>query len=119
MPRTYNPDKWSIIKIKHSDEEIYYKVYGNWSGGYLDGDSWRLSSGLEKITDDGDFHLMHNYSGSIYRCHKKMEGMNGFGAGVFSGLTEQAKKVNVEFTVISLEDYLKETGEEKVSQLKS
>lgn len=89
-PRTYNPDKWTII----GDGENF-KVFGNWSGGYLDGDSWRLSSGLERIETDPEnenYYLMHNYSGSIYRCHKNMMGMNGYGSAIYAGWKEHDKE---------------------------
>ena len=42
------PDKWVIIKIG-SDSESSFKVFGSWAGGYLDGDRWRLNSGITKI----------------------------------------------------------------------
>lgn len=79
---TYHPNKWTII----GDGETF-KVFGNWSGGYLDGDSWRLSSGLKSIEqdpEDEDYLLMHNWSGSIYRCRKDAEGMTGYGGAIYS-----------------------------------
>ena len=81
MPDTYRPDRWVIVGTGET-----FKVFGNWSGGYLDGDSWMLSSGLERVEqdpEDEDYLLMHNRSGSIYRCHKQAEGMTGYGASIF------------------------------------
>jgi len=45
----YNPDSWVIIKITVPDQKTIYKVLGGWSGGYLDGDSWQLNSGIAKV----------------------------------------------------------------------
>ncbi|MDX1372415.1 MAG: hypothetical protein R3321_08085, partial [Nitrososphaeraceae archaeon] len=75
MSRIYNPDKWAIIQIE-SNEGTYYRILGGWSGGYLDGDSWRLSSAIELVEEDGEFYLMKNISGSTYKCHKKTNGFN-------------------------------------------
>ena len=91
----YNPDKWVMVK---SSQVV--KVLGGWSGGYLDGDSWRLSSGLLRIEDDPEdpnYYLMHNHSGSIYRCHKNAEGTNSVSGYILSKLIDMgAKKISVE-----------------------
>ena len=108
----YNPDKWSILKFK-GKEDTWYKVMGSWYGGYLDGDSWRLSSGLERIEESGEFYLMHNFSGSIYKCHKNMEGMNMTAAGVFETAKKEGAKNNVEVTAIDIDQFNKEKADEK------
>ena len=51
----YRPDNWVVIKFTQQvksgntgygrTEKVFYKVLGGWSGGYLDGDSWRMNSG--------------------------------------------------------------------------
>ena len=66
----YQPDNWVILKITINPKDIHYRVLGGWSGGYLDGDSWRLNSGITKVEDDGDYLLFHGYSGSVYKCYK-------------------------------------------------
>lgn len=50
----YSPDRWVIVKFKKEDK-TWYKVLGSWAGGYLDGDSWRMSSGLERIEEEGNY----------------------------------------------------------------
>ena len=64
------PDKWVIIKIG-SGSESNFKVFGSWAGGYLDGDRWRLNSGITKIEEDQDNYYFYGWSGSCYQCHKK------------------------------------------------
>lgn len=66
---TYTPDNWVIIKMS-KDDDIFYKVLAGWSGGYLDGDSWRLNSGITKIEEKKDSYLFYGYSGSVYECRK-------------------------------------------------
>jgi len=65
----YNPDNWVVVKIKGDDP--HYRVLGGWSGGYLDGDSWRMNSGITRVVDADDHWLhFHGSSGSVYRCNK-------------------------------------------------
>jgi len=104
----YNPDKWVIIKFKGKDS-TWYKVLGSWYGGYLDGDSWRLSSGLEKIEEDGEFYLMKNFSGSVYKCHKTSDGMHMTSSGVYQTIEQESKKVDIEVSLIGVEQF---NGEE-------
>ena len=82
------PDRWVIINVPQGA-----KVLGSWSGGYIDGDSWQLSSGLKSIEEDGDYYLMHNVSGSIYKCHKKMQGMNLIALSIFDKMKEMSDEV--------------------------
>jgi hypothetical protein len=89
----YNPDKWVIIKPKEKEE---FKVLGSWSGSYLYGSSWRLSSGIVGIEEDGDFYIIKNHSGSTYKCHKKGNGMNIVASSIFSSIEDKAEIVDIE-----------------------
>jgi len=64
----YNPDNWVIIMMKGNDP--HYRVLGGWSGGYLDGDSWRMNSGITEVNESNDYYYFKGLSGSEYRCHK-------------------------------------------------
>ena len=69
----YRPDNWVVIHIKSGAP--HYRVLAGWSGGYLDGDSWRMNSGITRVevTDEGfDFY---GSSGSCYSCHKSAYGL--------------------------------------------
>ena len=35
------PERWVILRLSDN----FYKVFGTWAGGYLDGDKWKLNSG--------------------------------------------------------------------------
>ena len=76
------PDKWVVVKLtaKSSTEPIY-KVFATWYGGYLDGDSWKMNSGIKSVVEDKDNYLFHGYSGSVYVCHK---GSNCYGTNSYS-----------------------------------
>jgi hypothetical protein len=85
----YTPDQWQIIKINGTHP--HYRIFGSWSGGYLDGDSWRLNSGIQSIEEDGDYYLFHGFSGSTYRCHKKTYGVRSpWNHGVMKDLCENS-----------------------------
>lgn len=103
----YSPDKWSILKMKDG----VYKVLAGWSGGYLDSDSWKVSSGLLSIEEDGDYYLMHNHSGSVYRCHKQSEGMTHLSASIYSKIQEECSKAGYEVKTVTVEEFNKATQE--------
>ena len=67
----YAPDGWVVVKVVTSDK-TFYRVFGSWRGGYLDGDYWRMNSGITGcyMEKDGDYYYFTGYSGSTYRCHK-------------------------------------------------
>jgi hypothetical protein len=69
----YAPDQWEIVEITGTDP--HYRIFGSWSGGYLDGDSWRLNSGVERCESVGDYYFFYGNTGSIYKCHKEAYGI--------------------------------------------
>ena len=69
----YTPDSWQLVKITGTDP--HYRVFASWSGGYLDGDSWKLNSGVTSVTEDDDYFYFQGYSGSTYQCHKASYGI--------------------------------------------
>jgi hypothetical protein len=83
----YTPNKWMIIKITGNDP--HYRVFGSWSGGYLDGDSWRMNSGITSFEEEDDHYLFIGHSGSTYACHKDMYGANVHGMGVVKQFEER------------------------------
>ena len=90
MKNIYCPDKWVVLRLKAGKlDSGIYKVLGGWSGGYLDGDSWRLNSGIERVTIDGDYFEFHGYSGSVYRCHKGAYGFNMISGGQYHSWKKQ------------------------------
>lgn len=60
----YTPDNWVVIKYKGDDP--HYRVLVGWSGGYLDGDSWRMNSGIVRVEETEHAFLFYGASGSCY-----------------------------------------------------
>ena len=65
----YTCDNWVVIKMKGDDP--HYRLLVGTSGGYLDGDSWRMNSGITKVEEDKEFYYFSGSSGSRYRCYKE------------------------------------------------
>ena len=90
---TYNPDNWVIVHIGGTDP--HYRVLCGWHGGYLNGDSWKLSSGIEGVSDCGTYWSMPQTSGSVYHLFKGSEHISGITAGVLATLeAEGITRVN-------------------------
>ena len=98
MINHYIPSKWIIIEISSAEDSVR-KVFASWYGGYLDGDSWRLSSGITKVEDKGDYYLFHNESGSIYQCYKGYYGTNSYSQSVLQDIIE-TKSDNVNISIV-------------------
>ena len=100
MKISETPEHWVILRIPTEDniDIPYYKVFAGWRGGYLDGDRWKLNSGITKVEEDGDYFYFYGYSGSCYKCHKNgyglKEGMYRFSSypqGVLKNIIEKGR----------------------------
>ena len=110
MMSEYTPDNWVVIKFTQQvksgntgygrTERVFYKVLGGWSGGYLDGDSWRLNSGIVDVEETTDSYIFIGGSGSRYICNKTQECLRMNTAGIWKQMQEaseeSAGKVNLE-----------------------
>lgn len=94
----YTPDNWVVIKMTHKDQ-TFYKVLGGWSGGYLNGSSWRLNSGVERVELDNDLYKFYGASGSVYNCHK-----NGYGLRTSNAYAYASMKKTYPDQIEMLED---------------
>ena len=103
---TYTPDSWVIVKIQYEKYETIYKVLAGWSGSYLYGASWKLSSGIVTFEDKGEHYESLQDSGSTYVLYKSSERMSAIMAGTFASFTEQIKSINGAIEVIDSGDYV-------------
>lgn len=86
------PDRWCVISIPQENNNISYKVFGSWCGGYLGGDYWQMNSGVVDVTEDDTHFYFHGESGSIYQCHKETYGATSYGSSVLNGFIKNAEK---------------------------
>lgn len=86
----YTPDRWLLIKQTTSDKKEFFRIFATWGGGYLDGSSWKLSSGCvgKPVYDDkhGGTWSIDQSSGSVYKFHKESQGICGGWHGLLDEL---------------------------------
>lgn len=84
----YTPDRWVVIELDNSGVK-HQRVFAGWYGGYLDGDSWKINSGITKVEEDAYTYHFHGKSGSIYHCNKSCYGMSMYMASILEGFLSQ------------------------------
>lgn len=80
----YYPDCWVVLKMSEG-----YKVLAGWSGGYLEGNSWRMNSGITKVDVTKGGFIFYGVSGSLYVCHEDCYGLRMSNAGIYNQLKEK------------------------------
>jgi len=92
------PDCWVFVKVVPHDNTIpsHDRVLCSWYGGYLGGDSWRLSSGNKEVIDHGDYLEVPQQSGTVYRLYKNRQKMSGYMQNVFDGANRDAVDYQLE-----------------------
>lgn len=83
---TYTCDNWVVIKMK--GEDPHYRLLVGTSGGYTTGDSWRLNSGIVRVTEDEYYFYFYGLSGSCYQCHKNAYCLRKNNAYIWSEIEE-------------------------------
>jgi hypothetical protein len=89
----YTPDRWVVVKIT-APNVLLYKVFACWYGGYAGSDSWKMNSGITKVTFNLENYCYYfeGYSGSVYGCYKDSYGTNSYGGSVLNRFIEEAAK---------------------------
>lgn len=86
-------DYWVILKFSHKNE-IYYKVFATFVGGYLDEDRWKMNSGIVSVEENDDSYLFKGLSGSIYKCDKNSYRTISYTQQVLEHILANAYKVD-------------------------
>jgi len=87
------PERYVLIKIHNSDRtKIVYRVFASWAGGYLNGDSWRMNSGVVKVEISEDHYTFVGYSGSKYVCKKNSVGFaTSYTNSILDGMIKESE----------------------------
>jgi hypothetical protein len=100
----YNPDKWIVVKITQKDVSPIYKVFASWYGNYTAPESWRMNSGIAKVSlyQDlyEDVYSFEGYSGSVYECNDANYGCSVYGHGVILDMCAKAEMLGVEIEIL-------------------
>lgn len=89
----YTPDRWVVLEFDY-DGDVIKKVFAGWYGGFANGDSWKLSSGVTNQREFDDRYEFENHSGSLYTCYKNNYGMGSYMSSVFCSFENQIKEAN-------------------------
>ena len=121
----YRPDNWVVIKMTRQqplpsygarpswaqgehNHEVTYKVLAGWNPGYLDGESWRMNSGVDFVVDHKDEVHFHGRSGSNYICGKGQYGMRRNGSSIFERMTKESESMDIDVTLLDKDtDWIK------------
>lgn len=103
----YRPDKWVILECALNGETTY-KVLATWYGGFAAGDQWKLNSGIEHASRDGDKISFWGYSGSVYECFDTPEcyGMSAYTSSILNSWLSQleAKPDGISMKLLTYEE---------------
>lgn len=87
----YRPDRWLMVRLS-TNGKVHYRVFATWGGGYLNGDEWKLNSGVTSLRETEDRFYFEGSSGSTYICNKKTYGSTGYGFSVLNSLIIKSLK---------------------------
>ena len=104
---TYTPDTWSILLFDSPTYGKIHKVFGGWYGGFTQGDSWKLSSGIKTFVNEGKFYSSLQESGSTYNLYKQAEKLSGYQHGLLNVWREQLDEVQGSVLVVDSLDFIK------------
>jgi hypothetical protein len=85
---------------------MYYKVLAGWYGGYANGDSWKINSGITKVDKVDGVYEFSGYSGSSYFCHQSVERLTGLTAGVLSSLQKDIETIGASIEVVPVSEVI-------------
>lgn len=98
------PSAWVILKINTKGLE-YYKVFASWNGGYLDGDRWKMNSGITNIEEDSNNYYIYGETGSCYKCNKtSYKVSSSYNEGILESILSNAYKVNTKIKKLNNEE---------------
>lgn len=90
-----HPGKWIVIKLSPKNKEPFYKVLASFSGGYLDGDSWKMNSGITKVVETDTHFEFYGMSGSCYDCKKTAYGMHSLSESILNHAIAHSYKADI------------------------
>lgn len=111
----YKPNYWQVVKITSTEGKILYKVFVTWVGGYLDGDSWRMNSGIESVKVNDKIIEFSGYSGSVYKCllDEGLYRTSMYTQSVLDSMIKKADLIGAKIEVLPFETNFEKLMEER------
>ena len=106
----YKPDGWAFLKIQVEGCEPVIKVFGSWSGDYLNSDLWRVNSGVTKIEENEDEYIVYGYSGSQYILSKTRNYIRPYNKAVLDDMIAELRSYSHKAEIISAQDAIAAIG---------
>ena len=103
--REYIPDRWVVLEFV-TPSKTFQKVFAGSYGGFTQGDSWKLNSGIAKTTKDGEWFHFEGRSGSVYQCHPQGYGMSVYMQGILSSWVKQGEDLNVTIRILDIDEII-------------
>lgn len=106
----YTPHRWVVLEMCYNGKTTY-KVFAGWYGGFTEGDSWKLNSGIVKAQYTQHGINFTGHTGSVYECHTNKYAMSSYMATVLQGWLSKIDPNVGKITVLeqdSLEQALKQ-----------
>lgn len=91
----YEPDVWVLLEIEGEKTPRHRRVLAGWYGGFSTGDSWRLSSAVNKIVFGETVYDFQNESGSTYVCAMDSEKLNMVTTSIYNDLKKIYEHVEI------------------------
>jgi len=98
----YKPDNWVVVR---SPQDGHMRVLAGWSGGYTQGSSWRLNSGIVSCEETEHTFTFRGYTGSSYACSKDGYGLRTSNIFIWETLKEKGWELMEEATEWAKVDY--------------
>lgn len=109
MSSIYTPNNWQLVRVTPKDTSaIYYRILAGWSGSFMYGSSWKLSSGCERVIEDGGIWEVPQNSGSVYILRKNSEHTSLAVTGVLQSIIQSNPETKIE--IVKMESILGEFG---------
>ena len=89
MSSIYTPDRWELLKVESAQHGTIYKILASWYGGFVGSNSWKISSGIERVIEHDDHFELPQSSGSTYICYKGARGTSGLSYDVFTSMSSK------------------------------
>jgi len=102
----YQPDVWVVLRLRGAavpDGEIF-KLLSGWYGGYAGSDSWRLNSGITRVSAQEDHFLVEGHSGSVYRCVQDSERTSLLTQSIYLDLCDRARDQGVTVEIVPMRE---------------